>query len=46
VAGELAEDLRHDDFSSFGAAHTCGYGYMSGTCPTSVCGAAPAAPAA
>jgi hypothetical protein len=48
VAGELAEDLRHDDFSSFAAAHTlaCGYGYMSGSCPTSVCGAAPATPAA
>ncbi|MGH6904499.1 MAG: lipase family protein, partial [Geminicoccaceae bacterium] len=44
VAGELAEDLRHDDFSSFAAAHSlaCGHGYMSGTCPTSVCGAAPA----
>jgi hypothetical protein len=48
VASELAEDLRHDDFSSFAAAHSlaCGHGYMSGACPLSVCGAPPAAPAA
>jgi hypothetical protein len=48
VAGELAEDLRHDDFSSFADAHTlaCGHGYLSGTCPASVCGDVPATPAA
>jgi hypothetical protein len=43
VAGELADDLRHDDFSSFADAHALACGYMSGTCPLSVCGAAPAA---
>jgi hypothetical protein len=45
VAGELVEDLRHDDFTSFAAAHTvsCGHGYMSAICPPSVCaGGAPA----
>jgi hypothetical protein len=46
IAGEIVEDLRHDDFASFGDAHshTCGYGYMSAACPASVCAdvAAPA----
>jgi Lipase (class 3) len=48
LASELAEDLRHDEFSSFADAHTlsCGHGYMSGTCPTNVCGDVPATPAA
>ncbi|MGH6899729.1 MAG: lipase family protein [Geminicoccaceae bacterium] len=47
LAGEIVEDLRHDDFSSFAEAHTlaCGYGYISGTCPASVCRDAPATPA-
>jgi Lipase (class 3) len=45
VAGELTEDLRHDEFSSFADAHTlaCSYGYMSGTCPLSLCSDVPAA---
>jgi hypothetical protein len=39
LAGEIVEDLRHDDFSSFIDAHTlaCGHGYTSGTCPASIC---------
>jgi Lipase (class 3) len=47
IAGEIVEDLRHDDFTSFLAAHSlsCGHGYMSAVCPASVCGevAAPTA---
>jgi hypothetical protein len=48
LASELAENLRHDEFSSFADAHTlaCGYGYIGGTCPMSVCSDAPAPPAA
>jgi hypothetical protein len=48
LAGEIVEDLRHDDFSSFADAHTlsCGHGYTSGTCPTSVCIDVTAPPAA
>jgi hypothetical protein len=40
IAGELADDVVHWVFSSFGAAHSsaCGHGYMSGTCPAGVCG--------
>ena len=39
VAFELGKDIYDEDFSSFGDAHSCacGYGYMSGTCPTAVC---------
>jgi hypothetical protein len=40
VVKEFGEDCFNDfDFTSFGNAHssTCGYGYMSGTCPTGVC---------
>jgi Lipase (class 3) len=48
LAGEIVEDLRHDDFSSFLDAHTlaCGHGYANGTCPTSVCIDVMAPPAA
>ncbi|MCC6392307.1 MAG: lipase family protein [Bryobacterales bacterium] len=37
---EISEDLVDWDFNSFGDAHTlqCGFGYMSGVCPSSVCG--------
>jgi hypothetical protein len=39
IAYELAKDIYDDNFSSFGNAHSCmcGFGYMSGTCPTAVC---------
>jgi pimeloyl-ACP methyl ester carboxylesterase len=39
VVIELGEDIYNENFSSFGNAHSlmCGYGYMSGTCPTSAC---------
>lgn len=42
---ELAEDIYDEDFSSFGNAHSClcGFGYMSGTCPSAVCQKAPIA---
>jgi hypothetical protein len=45
VAFELGKDIYDEDFSSFGDAHSCacGYGYMSGTCPTAVCQGAPIA---
>jgi pimeloyl-ACP methyl ester carboxylesterase len=45
IAFELARDIYDQNFSSFGNAHSClcGFGYMSGTCPTAVCPNAPIA---
>jgi hypothetical protein len=39
VLEEVGRDLLARNFASVGDAHTlsCGYGYMSGTCPTGVC---------
>jgi Lipase (class 3) len=43
IAFELAKDIYDEDFSSFGNAHSCrcGFGYMSGTCPATVCPGSP-----
>jgi pimeloyl-ACP methyl ester carboxylesterase len=45
VAFELGKDIYDEDFSSFGDAHSClcGFGYMSGTCPSAVCQGPPGA---
>jgi hypothetical protein len=44
IVVEIGEDVYSEDFSSFGYAHSlmCGYGYISGTCPGTVCQAAQA----
>jgi pimeloyl-ACP methyl ester carboxylesterase len=42
IAAEIARDVVDESFASLGAAHNslCGHGYMSGTCPASVCAGA------
>jgi Lipase (class 3) len=45
IVYELGRDIYNEDLSSFGQAHSlmCGDGYMSGTCPSTVCQGAHAA---